>query len=147
VENGKTEEKLPAYADPSTNEEAAAKEKANCAEEVYSNGGKLPFPPGSTGAVWDEVTTSTKEPHYTICGFSYDLSMSKFNLYKTVETVGGTVGATDEGSRTAFDYINFELEGGQEQIAEGHDYLGLPETAKGHVLKIAREGAAKIEFK
>jgi len=88
------------------------------------------------------VTTSKKEPHCAICGFSYDLSLTHF------EGFGGAEVATEAGARTAADYLKYEVatKGGQEEIGKETDYLGLPENAKGHVLKIAQEGVAKINY-
>jgi len=144
IENNKIAEegvKVPTYADPSTNGDASALAKANCESTLYTNGSKK-FPPENAEQSWSEVTTSKKEPHYAICGFSYDLSLTHF------EGFGGAEKATEPGARTAFDYINYEVatKGGQEEISKETDYLGLPENAKGHVLKIAQEGAKKINF-
>jgi ABC-type phosphate transport system substrate-binding protein len=143
IEHGVTKKgkkSTPAFAEPANNGETTAKGSANCTETLYTDG-KNKFPPASTEKVWNEVTTSLTEPHYTICGFSYDLSVTKFEGYG----VASTHPATDAGSRTASDYLHFELEGGQ-TLLEGNDYLGLPENAEGHVLKIAKEGAEKISF-
>jgi ABC-type phosphate transport system substrate-binding protein len=143
IQNGtfmKGKKVLPTYAEPANNGETTTKGSANCAETLYTDG-KNKFPPASTEAVWNEVTTSLTEPHYTICGFSYDLSMTKFEGYG----VASGHEATDSSSRTALDYLNFALTGGQ-PLLEGNDYLGLPENAAGKVLKIAREGVAKISF-
>jgi ABC-type phosphate transport system substrate-binding protein len=144
IENNKVAEegkKVPVYADPSDNGEVAAKSKANCAETLYTNGSKK-FPPENVEQSWSEVTTSKKEPHYAICGFSYDLSLTHFVGF------GGAEVATEAGARTAADYLKYEVatKGGQEEIGKETDYLGLPENAKGHVLKIAQEGVAKINY-
>jgi ABC-type phosphate transport system substrate-binding protein len=145
VENGSTKKgkkkTIPTFAEPASNGETTAKGSANCKETLYTDG-KAKFPPETTEKLWNEVTTSLTEPNYTICGFSYDLSTTKLEGYG----VASGKPATDEGSRTAADYIKFELEGGQ-KLLEGNDYLGLPENAAGKVLKIAKEGAEKISFK
>jgi ABC-type phosphate transport system substrate-binding protein len=141
IENGsikKGKKGQPIFADPASNGEVPAKGSANCSETLYTDGVHK-FPPETTEKLWNEVTTALSEPHYTICGFSYDLSVTKF------EGFGKGEAAIDPGSRTASDYLKFELEGGQ-KLLEGNDYLGLPENAAGHILKIAQEGAAKISF-
>jgi ABC-type phosphate transport system substrate-binding protein len=143
IENGSTKKgkkTQPIYAEPANNGETTVKGSANCNETLYTDG-KNKFPPETTEKVWNEVTTSLTEPHYTICGFSYDLSVTKFEGFG----VASAHPATDAGSRTASDYLHFELEGGQ-KLLEGNDYLGLPENATGHVLKIAKEGVEKISF-
>ncbi|HWX74794.1 MAG TPA: substrate-binding domain-containing protein [Solirubrobacteraceae bacterium] len=143
IENGsfkKGKKSVATFAEPAGNGETTAKGIPNCTETLYTDG-KNKFPPTSTEKVWNEVTTSLVEPHYTICGFSYDLSSTKFEGYG----VASGHPATDASSRTASDYLHFELEGGQ-KLLEGNDYLGLPENAEGHVLKIAKEGAEKISF-
>jgi ABC-type phosphate transport system substrate-binding protein len=144
VENGKVKEEgitKPVWADPSTNGDETAVAKANCAETLYTDGTKK-FPPENAEQSWSEVTTSTKEPHYPICGFSYDLSLTHY------EKFGAGEAATEGGARTAFDYLNYEVatKGGQEEIGKSTDYEALPENAKGHVLKIAQEGAKKINI-
>lgn len=39
------------------------------------------IPAGNDGKLWNEVTTSLSEPHYTSCGFSYDLSLTRFEWF------------------------------------------------------------------
>jgi hypothetical protein len=141
IENGsakKGKKSIPTFAGPASNGVTSAKGSANCTETLYTDG-KTKFPPVSTESLWNEVTTSLTEPHYTICGFSYDLSLTKF------EGAGKGEAATDASTRTALDYLTFDLTGGQ-KLLEGNDYLGLPENASGHVLKIAQEGLAKVSY-
>jgi ABC-type phosphate transport system substrate-binding protein len=139
LENGsfkKGKKTLPTFADPAANGVTTAKGAANCAEESYTDGVHK-FPPTSTEALWNEVTTSLTEPHYTLCGFSYDLSVTKFSGF------GKASGkeATDAGSRTASDFLTFVVNGGQ-KLLESHDYDALSEP----VLKITKEGTEKISF-
>jgi ABC-type phosphate transport system substrate-binding protein len=153
IENGHiTEEgkKVATYADPADNGEEAAKGNSNCSETLYTNG-KKKFPPESTNASWFEVTSSKVEPHYVICGFTYDLGLEKMGTF----TVGlpETAEAITEGQvRSAFDYINFVLAtgagGGQKLIEENSDYLGLPTAteAKENVLLIAQTGVKRLGF-
>ena len=144
IENGtfkKGKKTLPTFGDPSNNELSPTKAQSNCEEELYTDG-KNKFPPASTEAVWNEVTTSLTEPHYTICGFSYDLATTQFKGYGEVSGKP----ATDETARTAFDYLSFELGKGGNEVLIGSDYPGLPENAEGKVKKIAEEGLAKISF-
>jgi hypothetical protein len=86
--------------------------------------------------VWNEVTTSTKEKNYVLCGFTYDLSFNDYDGYK----------ATTEKEATAVhDFLlfalNSEVEGGQKLI-ETNDYLGLPTSVSGK----AKTGAEEITF-
>jgi ABC-type phosphate transport system substrate-binding protein len=135
------------YADPSTNGDAEAAASSNCTETLYTNGKKR-FPPPLTSEAWNEVSTSKIQKHYDICGFTYDLALTK---YGTAEGTSG-LEASKEEVRTVFDYYTFELAtgagGGQTLLGENHDYLGLPESevAAANVLKIAREGVSKIGF-
>ena len=129
------------FADPATNEDEKELAQANCKEEVYTNG-KKKFPPPTTAQFWNQVTTSKVEKNYTICGFSYDQALTAYGDYSTD-------GGSEEEARSVFDYLNYALdtgpEGGQTQLAEKHDYLGLPESGTQDVLKIAKEGAAEID--
>ncbi len=149
VENGKITvegKKVSTYSDPSTNGDAEAKANSNCEETLYTNG-KKKFPPPTAEEAWNEVSTSKTEKNYVICGFTYDLSLTKFS------SVTGSAEAPTEGSvRSAYDYLNFVLAtgagGGQTLIGNNVDYLGLPtsEEASKNVLKISREGVSKIGF-
>jgi ABC-type phosphate transport system substrate-binding protein len=147
VENASKPSKT--YADPSTNGDAETKANSNCEETLYVNG-KKKFPPPSTTELWNEVSAAKFQKNYSICGFTYDLSLTKFGAYTVAK---GSQEATSEGeARTAFDYLGFILSsaagGGQTLIGNNQDYLGLPTSAeaKANVLKIAQEGSAKIGF-
>jgi ABC-type phosphate transport system substrate-binding protein len=144
VENGKITvegKKVATYADPSTNGDVATKAKSNCEETNYTNG-KRKFPPESTAEPWNEVTSSKTEPHYVICGFTYDLGVEHMGTF----TVGSKEAPTAPALRTAFDYYNFVLAdgagGGQTLIGESTDYLGLPAAIK----TIARAGVKRLSF-
>jgi ABC-type phosphate transport system substrate-binding protein len=154
VENGHTEvvggtaKKI--YADPANNGDNATAGKANCEETEYvaivpksGKAEKGKFPPSSTEKVWNIVSAEKKETHYSFCGFTYDLALTKYN---------GFSGATVGEATTAGDFLEFVLnaasEGGQKLIGENHDYEALPTNAepKKNVQKIAQEGAAKVQF-
>jgi ABC-type phosphate transport system substrate-binding protein len=131
------------YADPATNLDVEAKANANCKEEKYTNG-KVKFPPASTTEPWNEVTTKTTQKFYTLCGFTYDLSLSDFEAYSGH-------GATQGEATTAANYLNWVVNdeaGGGQGLLEGNDYLPLPsaKAPKPSVLKIAQEGAALINW-
>jgi hypothetical protein len=88
------------------------------------------------------VSAEKKEANYSLCGFTYDLGLTKYSGFK---------GATEGEATTAGDFLEFvlnkEAEGGQKLIEEETDYMGLPEGALGkNVLKIAQEGATKVQF-
>jgi ABC-type phosphate transport system substrate-binding protein len=154
VENGEKElvgtKSLKVFTDPADNGDVAEKSKANCAETSYVNivpktgkAEKGKFPPPSTEQLWNHVTAEKKQKNYSLCGFTYDLALSKYEGFK---------GATESEATTVGDFLewvlNNEAEGGQTLIAEGTDYLGLPTSSepKKNVQKIAQEGAAKVQF-
>jgi ABC-type phosphate transport system substrate-binding protein len=140
------------YADPATNGDEAEKADANCAENEYvtinpatGKPEKGKFPPSSTEKLWNTVTSETKQKHYPLCGFTYDLGLTS---YKSVEGFGATKGE----ATAAGDFLEF-VDGtkageGQTLIAEKQDYLGLPTTPKKekNVQLIAQEGAKKVGF-
>ena len=125
------------YADPSTNGDAEATALANCKETKYTNGAGTKFPPKSTAALWNEVTTAATQKKYTLCGLTYDMVLSKYSAYP----------GTNEGEAVTSN--NFELfvlesnaEGGQPLINANKDYEALPTT----LLKESREGAKRAAF-
>ena len=114
VENGEKEavggKKLTIYTDPSDNGEAATKSKANCAETSYVNieptkgkAEKGKFPPPTTEELWNRVSAEKKEVNYSLCGFTYDLGLTKYNGFK---------GATESEATTAGDFLEFVLDAG-----------------------------------
>jgi len=142
--------KVKVYAEPSDNGDNTTPGKANCAETEYvaivpktGKAEKGKFPPSSTEKLWNIVSAEKKDPHYPFCGFTYDLALTKYEGFK---------GATEGEATTAGDFLEFvlntEAEGGQKLIEENKDYLGLPTNPepKKNVLKIAQEGAAKVQF-
>lgn len=133
------------YSDPATNGDVEAAQQSNCANTLYTNG-KKKFPPPSTEELWNEVTSNKAEPNYVICGFTYDFSLTHFS-----GITEGTTLPTKETVLTAYNYLTFltsaGLEGGQEEISNNTDYLGLPSPeGAGNVLKIAQEGVARINY-
>jgi ABC-type phosphate transport system substrate-binding protein len=126
------------FADPSTDGDTAAKALSNCNETNYTNGTKH-FPPTSVYKAWNEVTTATTEPNYTLCGLAYVLAPQVFQPY-------AAKGATAGAARTVRDYVNYVLDesatGGQTKVNENHDYLALPSVIDG----IAKEGAEEITY-
>jgi hypothetical protein len=124
------------YADPSTDGESATAANANCLKTKYTNGTGTKFPPKTTANSWAEVTTSTKEANYPICGFGYLLALSKYSAYP---------GTTEGEATTVKNFLGFVLstgaQGGQSLLVN-HDYEPLPTK----VLKEAQKGAAAIVF-
>jgi ABC-type phosphate transport system substrate-binding protein len=140
------------YTDPSTDGPAEAKADANCVETTYvainpetgkTEAGK--FPPPSTESTWNLVSAEAKQKNYSLCGFTYDLSLTHYAPF-------ANHGADEAEATTAGNYLewvlNTEAEGGQALIAANQDYLGLPTNIapKKNVLKIAQEGAKKISY-
>jgi ABC-type phosphate transport system substrate-binding protein len=131
------------YADPASNKEAATLAEANCAKEEYTNG-EVAFPPANVQESWSEVTTRTVEPHYTICGLTFDLAFVGYADYP---------GTSKEEATTANNYFRFVLDtvketaefpkrNGGQALLKKHDY----EPLVGTVLKEAQKGAALITF-
>jgi ABC-type phosphate transport system substrate-binding protein len=146
VENGKK-----VYSEPSTDRDAEAKAQSNCADTDYvkinpktGKPEKGKFPPQSAEDLWNLVSAEVVEKNYTLCGFTYDLALTDYHEY-------AGHGATEAETTTAGDYLewvlNDEADGGQALIENETDYLGLPKKeGKEDVLRIAQEGAAKIDF-
>jgi ABC-type phosphate transport system substrate-binding protein len=133
IQNNGVEQEEETYADPASNNEAAEAANANCANTEYTNG-ETAFPPATTLAVWNEVTTKTAEPHYPICGLTYDLGFHEYSKYPGTSLTEAT---------TVNNYLLFELAqfGGQELIKK-HDYYPLPSAIQAE----AREGSEKTKF-
>lgn len=124
------------YADPASNGDTAGLGNANCAKEKYTNGKGTKFPPASTAALWNEVTTETKQKKYPICGLTYALGLSGFSAYP-----GTTAGV----ATTEENYVQWALEkktGGGQKVILNHDYEALPSS----LLKEAANGARLIKF-
>jgi ABC-type phosphate transport system substrate-binding protein len=125
------------FTDPSTDGDTEPLAEANCASTSYTNGKGQKFPPKLTSDTWNEVTTSTKEKKYAICGLTYDMVLSKYSAYP---------GTSAGEATTAGNFLTYVLEteagGGQPAIAEDHDYEPLPTK----LLKEARAGAALAAF-
>jgi len=123
------------YQDPSNNKDIAAPAAANCAKTVYTNGSE-PFPPTSVLETWNTVTTSVtlKEKTYSLCGLTYDLASTHYELYP---------GTSKAEATTVNNYLKYVTTQGQGQaLLPGNDYLGLPKD----VIKKAEAGAAKVSF-
>jgi ABC-type phosphate transport system substrate-binding protein len=124
------------YADPSSNKASNTEAEANCKDTEFTNG-SVPFPPKNAEEPWNEVTTSTIEKKYTLCGLTYDLAFTSFSAFPGTSLAEAT---------TVNNYLQFVLNakggGGQKLIAD-HDYLALP---KGVLLEEAQKGAALIAF-
>jgi ABC-type phosphate transport system substrate-binding protein len=128
------------YQDPSKNKELAVASESNCASETYTNGSEA-FPPANVLKPWNEVTTKTVEPKYTLCGLTFDLGFTKYGLFPSTSLGEAT---------TANNYLRFvtdtakEKEGnkmnGGQALLKGHDY----EPLVGTVLKEAQKGAALV---
>jgi ABC-type phosphate transport system substrate-binding protein len=124
------------FADPSSNGDAEAVAESNCKTTEYTNG-EVAFPPASVLEEWNAVTTRTTEKKYTLCGLTFDLSLTSFSSYP---------GTSATETETAKDYLKFVVNsaaGGGQKLITNHDYLALP---TGAVLNEAQKGAEKIGF-
>jgi ABC-type phosphate transport system substrate-binding protein len=136
IQNSGTTTKKPTYTDPSTNGEVETPAEANCAKEKYTNGSGTKFPPSSTSDSWSEVTTATKQTNYTLCGFAYELALSKYSLYP--ET-------SEAEAITVENFLLFELEdkaGGGQELILNHDYEPIPKS----LVKEADTGAKAVAY-
>jgi len=125
------------YEEPSTNGDSTTTPgTSNCEATNYTNG-KRHFPPETTLKPWNEVTTALVEPHYTMCGLTYDLGVQKYELYP---------GTNAKEARTVFDFYNYMLSdaptGGGTKIDENTDYGKLPSEVR----EIAEAGVSEISF-
>ncbi len=122
-----------AYADPATNKDVAATAEANCASTEYTNG-VTAFPPASVTEPWNTVTTSTTEPHYTLCGLVFALAFDSYSSFP---------GTTEPEATTVENFLSYSLDtaatagakGGQ-NLLKKHDY----EPLVGALLKEAQLG-------
>ena len=113
---------------------------SNCKSVKYVNGVGAKFPPASTEEAWNEVSSSTKESKYSLCGFTYDLSLVGFtSIEPSLQPTAAQVELVKK-------YFTFMLSpAGQATVGGGSDYFGLPSSgnASKSVLAIAQAGAAK----
>jgi ABC-type phosphate transport system substrate-binding protein len=129
--------------DPSTDGESNTPASANCSEESYveikSSGEESKYPPASAEYAWNEVVANnTQKGSYPLCGFTYDLALTKYSAVSPMPSYAEV--------KTVKDYLKFILGEGQTLIEE-HDFMRLPEGVKGHqVRRIAEEGAFKAEY-
>lgn len=131
------------YANPETGGTEAHQGTSNCSDEVYVNGAGAEFPPETTEEAWNEVSATTTEKKYSLCGFTYDLSLVGFHL------IPEAVRPTKAQEEVAFNYFKYMVSStGQKLLKKETDYLGLPtsKTPRLDVLLIAQEGAAKISW-
>jgi len=124
------------YADPASNKDVAALAEANCAKTEYTNG-EVAFPPANVLAPWNEVTTKTTEPKYTICGLAFVLALHSYSAYP---------GTSLEEATTVNNFLRYvtdtSKEGGGQLLLKKHDY----EPLVGTVLKEAQKGDALTAF-
>jgi ABC-type phosphate transport system substrate-binding protein len=133
VQNNGVEQEEETYADPSSDLDKAELANANCENTEYTNG-VSPFPPVSTLDAWNEVTTSTTEINYPICGLTYDLTFHEYSKYPGTSLAEAT---------TVNNFVRFVLAPSAGQVLiKKHDYLALP-SALGLE---AREGAEHTKF-
>jgi ABC-type phosphate transport system substrate-binding protein len=121
------------YQDPATNGDVEATGSANCKKTLYTNG-KEPFPPPSVTETWNQVTTSLSEKTYSLCGFTYVLTIKKYSLFP---------GTTPGEAQTVKDFLRYvtDKKGGQAAIAT-RDYIALPKAVEADAVV----GAAAIGY-
>jgi ABC-type phosphate transport system substrate-binding protein len=117
------------YADPAKNKDVAAESEANCSKTEYTNG-ETAFPPASVNDPWNEVTTSTTEAKYPLCGLAFVLAFNKYSAFP---------GTSEPEATTVENFLSYALDtksGGGQANLKGHDY----EPLSGTVLKEAQSG-------
>ncbi len=123
------------YADPSTNGESGTAAESNCKKTVYTNGLST-FPPASTTAPWNEVSSAVTSKTYPLCGFTYALAVTKYSAYP---------GTTEEVAKGAKEFLKFlvsnKKEAGQKLMKET-DAQALPKA----VLLEASKGVEEVGF-
>lgn len=137
------------YMDPSTNGESNTPANAKCAGESYIRldgvGKQAKFPPESTEDLWNEVTANkVQKSSYPLCGFTYDLSLTKFSDFLGSEPLNEPTSSEVETVKNYMGEAILSPTG--QKVLQGTDFLGLPEGKTGHVLKIAKEGLLKVAF-
>jgi ABC-type phosphate transport system substrate-binding protein len=125
------------YADPANNKDVAALGEANCSKEEYTNG-EVAFPPASVLDPWNEVTTRTTEPKYTLCGLAYVLAFADYSAYP-----GTSLGEATTVENFLSYVLDTNKEGGGQFLIKKHDYLPLVGT----VLKEAQAGVRGVKGK
>lgn len=109
----------------------AAVGEANCAKTEYTDG-ETAFPPSSVTAPWNEVTTRTVEPKYTLCGLAFVLAFDSYSAF---------AGTSEPEATTVENFLSYSLDtngssGGGQHLLKKHDY----EPLTGTVLKEAAAG-------
>jgi ABC-type phosphate transport system substrate-binding protein len=137
------------YQDPSTNGESNTPANAHCAGESYIRldgvGKQAKFPPESAEDLWNEVTANkVQKASYPLCGFTYDLSLTKFSDFLGSEPLNEPIPSEVETIKNYYGEAVLSSTG--QKSLEGSDFLGLPEGKTGHVLKIAKEGLLKVAY-
>jgi ABC-type phosphate transport system substrate-binding protein len=140
--------KKPTYANPElpgakiakSHPKAYKEGTSNCAGTVYVNGVGAAFPPKSTEEPWNEVSATTTEPNYPLCGFTYDLSLKGFS------SIEPTLQPTEEQVSVIKKYFTFMITEGPKLLKEATDYEGLPTNSNPEksVFDIAKAGTEKI---
>ncbi len=113
---------------------------SNCAGTLYVNGVGSAFPPKSTEEAWNEVSSTTTETNYPLCGFTYDLSLKGFSLIEEA------LQPTEAQVNVIKKYFTFMINEGPTLFKEATDYEGLPTNSNPEksVFDIAKAGTEKI---
>jgi ABC-type phosphate transport system substrate-binding protein len=122
-----------AKAGTSATEPSTTAAEANCKETEYTN---IPLKPEEPDADWSKTYgghPKVLKGHYSICTLTWDVALVNYEL-------AGFGAEAPKIGQTAYDYMRYVTsespEGGQKEISNNHDYLGLF-TAPTNVLEIA----------
>lgn len=115
---------------------------SNCKGDEYVNGVGAKFPPKTTSEAWNEVSATPKNKKYSLCGFTYDLSLHGFSMIEEATR------PTEAQVALVKNYFNFMLTEGAALLAAGTDYEGLPTSSNPEksVLDIAKKGVEEIDY-
>ncbi len=128
------------YENPEKEGKKHSEGTSNCKGDEYVNGVGAKFPPAKASEPWNEVSATPKNKKYSLCGFTYDLSLHGFTDIEPL------LQPTAEQVEEVKNYFTYMVGEGGELLKNGTDYEELPTSTKPgeSVKKIAEEGVAEI---
>ena len=120
---------------------------SNCKKDIYVNGVGAKFPPETTLDAWNEVSATTSEKAYSLCGFTYDLSFDQHDWEEMRTVLGAGAVPTVPQVELLKSYFLFMINEGPKLFKAETDYEALPTDKaepKKSVAAIALTGAEEI---
>ncbi len=129
------------YEDPEKAGKGGKEGTSNCKKDTYVNGVGAEFPPASVTEAWNEVSAATTEKAYSLCGFTYDLSLDGFT------SIEPSLQPTAAQVELVKNYFLFMIEKGPKLFKAETDYEALPTNSNPakSVQAIALAGAKEIK--